>query len=133
MIWQSWSQKYGNLLGLRLGSINVVVVTGIELIREVSNREVFEGRPDGFFYTMRSFGKKLGKCLLYSIISTLLRILSKLPTSLDFFTLHLYFRYYAIRLILAPVGILKLLIKCTLLRFAFLVCLVLKTLFSIKT
>nr|C0SPF7.2 RecName: Full=Farnesoate epoxidase; AltName: Full=Cytochrome P450 15C1; AltName: Full=Protein dimolting; Short=mod; Flags: Precursor [Bombyx mori] len=60
LIWQSWSQKYGNLLGLRLGSINVVVVTGIELIREVSNREVFEGRPDGFFYTMRSFGKKLG-------------------------------------------------------------------------
>ncbi|XP_060802447.1 farnesoate epoxidase isoform X2 [Amyelois transitella] len=59
-LWQSWSQTYGNILGLRLGSINVVVVSGKDMIKEISSREVFEGRPDGFLYTMRSFGKKLG-------------------------------------------------------------------------
>lgn len=70
-VWQYWSQKYGNLIGLKLGSVNVVVVTGIDLIKEVSSRQVFEGRPDGFFYTMRSFGKKLG--LVFSDGSTWLR------------------------------------------------------------
>lgn len=59
-VWQAWSQKYGNLLGLRLGFTNLVVVSGRDLIKEVYSREVFEGRPDGFFYMMRSFGKKLG-------------------------------------------------------------------------
>ncbi|XP_053606364.1 farnesoate epoxidase-like isoform X2 [Plodia interpunctella] len=59
-LWQSWSKIYGNILGLRLGLINVVVVSGRDMIKEVSSREVFEGRPDGFMYTMRSFGKKLG-------------------------------------------------------------------------
>ena len=60
-LWQYWSQKYGNILGLRLGYINVVIVFGKDLIREVSGREVFNGRPNGLFYLLRSFGKKLGK------------------------------------------------------------------------
>ncbi|KPJ07145.1 putative cytochrome P450 305a1 [Papilio machaon] len=59
-VWQTLSQKYGDILGLQLGSINVVVVSGKDYIKEISSREVFEGRPDGFFYLMRSFGKKLG-------------------------------------------------------------------------
>ncbi|KAJ0178311.1 hypothetical protein K1T71_006134 [Dendrolimus kikuchii] len=59
-VWQAWAKKYGDIIGLQLGFVNVVIVTGKDLIREVSSREVFEGRPDGFFYTMRSFGKKLG-------------------------------------------------------------------------
>lgn len=60
-IWQNWSHKYGNILGLRLGFVNVVVVSGKHIIKEVSTRDVFDGRPDGFFYLMRSFGKKIGK------------------------------------------------------------------------
>ncbi|CAH0729734.1 unnamed protein product, partial [Brenthis ino] len=60
ILWQNWSQKYGNILGLRLGFVNVVIVFGKDLIREVSTREVFDGRPNGLFYLMRSFGKKLG-------------------------------------------------------------------------
>ncbi|CAG9793846.1 unnamed protein product [Diatraea saccharalis] len=59
-LWKTWSMKYGNLLGLRLGSINIVVVFGKEMIKEVSSRDAFDGRPDGFMYTLRSFGKKLG-------------------------------------------------------------------------
>ncbi|XP_028170234.1 farnesoate epoxidase-like [Ostrinia furnacalis] len=59
-VWKSWSHRYGNLLGLRLGVVNVVVVFGKDLIKDVIARDVFDGRPDGFLYTMRSFGKKLG-------------------------------------------------------------------------
>ncbi|KAF9419040.1 hypothetical protein HW555_004367 [Spodoptera exigua] len=60
VLWRSWAHIYGNILGLKLGFINVVIVSGKELIKEVSTREVFDGRPDGFFFLMRSFGKKLG-------------------------------------------------------------------------
>lgn len=60
-VWQDWSRKYGNILGLRLGNINVVVISGRDMIKEVSSREVFDGRPNGFFYLLRSFNKKLGK------------------------------------------------------------------------
>ncbi|XP_045450914.1 farnesoate epoxidase-like [Melitaea cinxia] len=67
-IWQNWSHKYGNILGLRLGFVNVVVVSGKHFIKEVSTRDVFDGRPNGFFYLMRSFGKKIG--LVFSDGST---------------------------------------------------------------
>ncbi|XP_072947790.1 farnesoate epoxidase-like isoform X2 [Epargyreus clarus] len=40
--------------------MNIVVVSGRHMIKEVLSREVFDGRPDGFFYTMRNFGKKIG-------------------------------------------------------------------------
>ncbi|CAH2244365.1 farnesoate epoxidase-like [Pararge aegeria] len=59
-VWQEWSKKYGNILGLRLGYTNVVVVSGRDLIKEVSSKDVFDGRPNGFFYLLRSFNKKLG-------------------------------------------------------------------------
>ncbi|CAF4908442.1 unnamed protein product [Pieris macdunnoughi] len=59
-VWKNWSKKYGKILGLRLGVVNVVVVFGKKYIKEVLSRDVFDGRPDGFFYTIRSFGKKLG-------------------------------------------------------------------------
>ncbi|XP_038223594.1 farnesoate epoxidase-like [Zerene cesonia] len=59
-VWKNWSKRYGNLLGLKLGFLDVVIVFGKKYIKEVSSRDVFDGRPDGFFYTMRSFGKKLG-------------------------------------------------------------------------
>lgn len=65
VVWQEWSRQYGEVLGLQLGSINLVVVSGADRIKEVLSREVFYGRPDGFFYTLRSFGKKIGKILLY--------------------------------------------------------------------
>ncbi|KAI8426385.1 hypothetical protein MSG28_005232 [Choristoneura fumiferana] len=59
-LWRSWTQIYGDVVGLQLGFINVVVVSGKDFIKEVSSREVFDGRPNGFFYMMRSFGKKIG-------------------------------------------------------------------------
>ncbi|KAL4707737.1 hypothetical protein ACJJTC_014918 [Scirpophaga incertulas] len=59
-VWESWSKQYGPILGLRLCSINAVVVFGKDLIKAISSSDVFDGRPDGFVYTLRSFGKKLG-------------------------------------------------------------------------
>lgn len=59
-VWRQWSHKYGDILGLRLGAVNMVVVSGRDRIKEVLSRDVFDGRPNGFFYMMRSFGKKLG-------------------------------------------------------------------------
>ncbi|XP_045766237.1 farnesoate epoxidase-like [Maniola jurtina] len=59
-VWQEWSKKYGSILGLRLGYTYVVVVSGRDMIKEVSSRDVFDGRPNGFFYLLRSFNKKLG-------------------------------------------------------------------------
>lgn len=63
-VWRYWSSIYGNILGLRLGLTNVVIVSGKDLIREVCSREVFTGRPGGFFFLMRSFGKKTGEFTL---------------------------------------------------------------------
>ncbi|XP_041987216.1 farnesoate epoxidase-like [Aricia agestis] len=60
VVWKKWSEKYGNIMGLKLGVLDVVVVTGKDLIIEVSNREEFDGRPDGLAFLMRSFEKKLG-------------------------------------------------------------------------
>ncbi|XP_026731057.1 farnesoate epoxidase-like [Trichoplusia ni] len=59
-VWSQWSRQYGDVLGLRLGFLKVVVVSGKDMIKEVSSREAFEGRPNGFFYLMRQFGKKYG-------------------------------------------------------------------------
>ncbi|KAJ2944347.1 hypothetical protein O0L34_g18349 [Tuta absoluta] len=59
-VWAAWAQQYGDVLGLKLGLCDVVVVSGRDMIKEVSTREVFDGRPGGFFYVMRSFGQKLG-------------------------------------------------------------------------
>lgn len=37
-----------------------MIVSGRELIKQLYNREEFNGRPDGFFFRIRSFGKRLG-------------------------------------------------------------------------
>ncbi|XP_063924929.1 probable cytochrome P450 305a1 isoform X2 [Zophobas morio] len=52
------SQKYKTgVLGLKLGKEYIVSVSGYPLIKEVFTREEFEGRPENFFFKMRSFGR----------------------------------------------------------------------------
>ncbi|XP_059612681.1 uncharacterized protein LOC132259145 [Phlebotomus argentipes] len=60
MIWQHLSVQYGSVVGLRLGRDRVIVVSGCEAIREFYNRAEFDGRPDGFFFRVRSFDQRLG-------------------------------------------------------------------------
>lgn len=50
-------------MGLKLGRNKVVCVFGAEAVKEILNREEFDGRPDGFFFRMRTFGKRLGRYL----------------------------------------------------------------------
>nr|WCC58046.1 cytochrome P450 [Pharsalia antennata] len=60
LVWSELSKEYGEIVGLKLGRHLVVAVFGAEAIKEVLSREEFDGRPDGFFFRLRTFGKRLG-------------------------------------------------------------------------
>lgn len=60
LIWKHLSEEFGSVVGLRLGKDRLIVVSGCEAIREFYNRTEFDGRPNGFFYRVRSFDQRLG-------------------------------------------------------------------------
>lgn len=49
-----------DVLGLRLGNENVVVVFGEKNIHQVSSDKEFDGRPDSFTLRLRCLGEKKG-------------------------------------------------------------------------
>lgn len=53
-------KKFGAIVGLRIGKDRLIIVDGRDAIREFYNLPEFNGRPDGFFYRIRSFDKRLG-------------------------------------------------------------------------
>ncbi|XP_069701115.1 methyl farnesoate epoxidase-like isoform X2 [Periplaneta americana] len=59
-VWSSLYTQYGPVVGLRLGRDRIVIVSGYDAVRDVLLREEFDGRPDGFFFRLRTFGKRLG-------------------------------------------------------------------------
>ncbi|XP_044756274.1 methyl farnesoate epoxidase-like [Coccinella septempunctata] len=60
LAWQELHKKYGDVVGTKLGRKYVVVVFGEEAVAQILTREEFEGRPDGFIFRMRTFGRRLG-------------------------------------------------------------------------
>ncbi len=42
----SWHKKYGNIVGLRLGSYRYVMISDYDLIKEAFNQDAFNGRPE---------------------------------------------------------------------------------------
>lgn len=60
LVWDKLAKDYGPVVGLRLGMDLIVIVSGINGIRDIFTKEEFDGRPDGFFFKMRTFGKRLG-------------------------------------------------------------------------
>ncbi|XP_015519448.1 methyl farnesoate epoxidase [Neodiprion pinetum] len=54
------AEKYGSVLGIKLGKQRIVIVSTHELIRKVLTQEEFNGRPDGFFFRVRAFGERRG-------------------------------------------------------------------------
>ncbi|KAF4519623.1 hypothetical protein B566_EDAN003790, partial [Ephemera danica] len=60
LVWDELYRIYGPLVGLKLGRDRLVIVSGLHAIKHVSSRADCEGRPDGFFYRMRSFEQRLG-------------------------------------------------------------------------
>lgn len=45
---------------MRVANHRLVVVSGREAVKEFYATEEFNGRPDGFFYQVRTFSKRLG-------------------------------------------------------------------------
>lgn len=61
LVWSDLTERYGNFVGLRLGKDRIVVVSGYEAIKHISSRDDCDGRPDGFFFQVRTFNQRLGK------------------------------------------------------------------------
>lgn len=59
-MWHYLTQRYGAIVGLRVGHDRIIIVAGKNEIKEFYATEAFDGRPDGFFYRIRSFDKRLG-------------------------------------------------------------------------
>ncbi|XP_043248369.1 methyl farnesoate epoxidase-like [Colletes gigas] len=60
LAFQELTETYGPILGLKLGTQKVVVISSYDLVKEVLLRDEFNGRPDGFFFRVRAFGKRKG-------------------------------------------------------------------------
>lgn len=61
LVWAELTEIFGNVVGLKMGRNLVCTVSGSEAINEVLTRSEFDGRPDGYFFRMRTFGKRLGE------------------------------------------------------------------------
>ncbi|XP_033183428.2 methyl farnesoate epoxidase isoform X2 [Bombus vancouverensis nearcticus] len=57
---QDLRKTYGPILGLKLGNQKAVVISTYDLVKKVLLQEEFNGRPDGFFFRVRAFGKRKG-------------------------------------------------------------------------
>lgn len=60
LVWHYLFTVYGPVVGLRAGRDRLIVVSGTEAVREFYSMSEFDGRPDGFFYRMRTFDRRLG-------------------------------------------------------------------------
>lgn len=60
LMWHHLYCVYGAVVGLRVGNNHVVIVSGRKAIKEVYSIEAFNGRPNGFFYRVRTFNQRLG-------------------------------------------------------------------------
>lgn len=60
MIWYHLYKMYGSVVGIAIGNQHIVIISGREAIREFYNNDAMNGRPNGFFYCIRTFNKRLG-------------------------------------------------------------------------
>ncbi|XP_066592768.1 methyl farnesoate epoxidase-like [Prorops nasuta] len=60
LAFQEISKKYGPIVGLKLGNQKIVFISSYDLVKEALLRDEFNGRPDGFFFRVRSFGERRG-------------------------------------------------------------------------
>lgn len=60
LLWDHLSKMYGPLVGLKFFNCHVVIASGTEMVKKLYNTEELNGRPDGFFFRIRSFNKRLG-------------------------------------------------------------------------
>ncbi|XP_055631206.1 methyl farnesoate epoxidase-like [Toxorhynchites rutilus septentrionalis] len=60
LMWHDLARRFGSVVGLKLGRDRVVIISGLEAVREFYSKDEFNGRPNGFFFRVRSFNKRLG-------------------------------------------------------------------------
>ncbi|CAH0383076.1 unnamed protein product [Bemisia tabaci] len=60
LVFTELAEKYGPVVGLRLGLFRVIIVSDYDSIRQVLTKDEFVGRPQGFIFRLRSFGKRHG-------------------------------------------------------------------------
>ncbi|XP_031618139.1 methyl farnesoate epoxidase-like [Contarinia nasturtii] len=60
LIWHHFYEKYGPVMGIRIGRTFFVIMSGRDAIRDAYNTDAMNGRPNGFFYRIRTFNKRLG-------------------------------------------------------------------------
>lgn len=59
-MWDELARRYGPLVGLRVNRELIVLVSGHDAVKQVLTRDDCNGRPDGFFFRMRTFNKVQG-------------------------------------------------------------------------
>lgn len=60
LVWDYCAKLYGPIVGIKLFNDYVVLVSGKELIKKLCNQQELNGRPDTFFFRIRSMGKRFG-------------------------------------------------------------------------
>lgn len=60
LVWHRLYCVYGAVVGLRMGKNHVIIVSGRNAIKEFYSIDAFNGRPNGFFYRIRTFNQRLG-------------------------------------------------------------------------
>jgi methyl farnesoate epoxidase / farnesoate epoxidase len=60
LLWHNLSKIYGPIVGLKFFNKHVVIVSSREAIKEVYSSDDLNGRPNGFFFKIRTFEKRLG-------------------------------------------------------------------------
>ncbi|XP_055609284.1 probable cytochrome P450 305a1 [Uranotaenia lowii] len=61
LAYEALARQYDSqVIGLKLGREYVVVALGYPAVREVHNKEAFDGRPNNFFIRLRTMGTRLG-------------------------------------------------------------------------
>lgn len=60
LVFDELSKIYGPIMGIKLGRQKFIVISGNKLAKKILNDDKFNGRPDGFFFRVRSFGKRIG-------------------------------------------------------------------------
>ncbi|XP_011495207.1 PREDICTED: probable cytochrome P450 303a1 [Ceratosolen solmsi marchali] len=60
LAFEKLSENYGPILGLKLGTQKIVIISSYDLVKKVLMLEDFNGRPNSFFFKLRSLGRKRG-------------------------------------------------------------------------
>jgi len=63
LVWDKLARRYGQVFSIKFGTIEAVVVSGYDAVREVLCKDDFYGQSDGFFFRTRAFYKRLGRCV----------------------------------------------------------------------